>query len=192
MLPVRAASRKMSRSLLSLLKNWLGPMPMANSVVPGSLAKCRASDSTAAAGAQVSSSTVFGIEVGRVLLDQVEDRPAADLLAVGQRDLDRAFQQGVADLRFVADLVAGERLRGLGRLVPPDVVAPLLAQRLGDEHVASACRGGGSFSPSASTWVWFVSSAGFAPKTSAARRYFSVSMRTRIGRSVHWRTYSAS
>ena len=25
----------MSRSLLSLLKNWLGPMPMANSVVPG-------------------------------------------------------------------------------------------------------------------------------------------------------------
>ncbi len=35
-------------------------MPMANSVVPGSLAKCRASDSTAAAGAQVSSSTVLG------------------------------------------------------------------------------------------------------------------------------------
>ena len=39
-LPVSAASRKMSRSLLSLLKNWFGPMPMANSVVPGFFASC--------------------------------------------------------------------------------------------------------------------------------------------------------
>ena len=48
------------RSLLSLLKNWLGPMPMANRVVPGTLAISRAKLSIACAGAQVISSVVLG------------------------------------------------------------------------------------------------------------------------------------
>ena len=80
----RGQQEDASRSLLSLLKNWFGPMPMANSVVPGSLAICRASDSTAAAGAQVISSVVLGSKCCGVLVDQVEDRAAADLLAVGR------------------------------------------------------------------------------------------------------------
>jgi hypothetical protein len=61
-LPVRAARRKIARSLLSLLKNWFGPIPTPNRVVPGSAAMSRASSSTAAAGAQVRSSVVAGVK----------------------------------------------------------------------------------------------------------------------------------
>ncbi len=59
--PVSAATRKIARSFRSLLKNWLGPMPTVNSVVPPLRAMARASSSTAAAGAHVTFSTSAGV-----------------------------------------------------------------------------------------------------------------------------------
>ena len=63
--PVSAARRKVARSLLSLLKNWFGPIPSAKRVVPGLFAMWRASSTIDPAGAQVISSVVFGSKWAR-------------------------------------------------------------------------------------------------------------------------------
>ena len=117
-------------------------------------------------------------------LHQVEDRTAADFRAVGERHLDGAFQQRLDHRRLVADFIARERLCSTGRLVPPHKVAPLIAERGGDEHLLSAWRAAVPVRRGEVPALAFESVAGSPPNTSFARRYLSVSIRTRIGRSL--------
>ncbi len=77
----------------------------------------------------------FRIEVRRVLAHQVERGPAAHLAAVGERHLDRTFEQRILDVRVLAHLVAGEHLGRVGVAVPPDVVAPFHAHLLADDRL---------------------------------------------------------
>ena len=84
-----------------------------------------------------------GVEVRRILLDQVEHRPAANFLATGQRDLHRSFQEGVAHLQVAAHLVAGQLLGLVAGPIPPHVVSPLLTQGVRDQHVGLLERGRG-------------------------------------------------
>ena len=67
----------------------------------------------------------LGVEVRRILLDQVEHRAAAELLAIGQRHLDGAFEQRIRHVRVPPDHVAREQLRRVRGAVPPHVIAPL-------------------------------------------------------------------
>jgi hypothetical protein len=77
----------------------------------------------------------LGVEVRRILADQIEHRAAADRGAVGQRDVDRTFQQRVRDFGSLADLIASQGPGCTGLAVPPHKVAPLVAKRGGDQHL---------------------------------------------------------
>ncbi|OAD22113.1 hypothetical protein THIOM_002097 [Candidatus Thiomargarita nelsonii] len=60
-LRVKAPTKKILRSLRSLLKNWFGPIPTVNNVFSMLAAICRAKPRMALAGAQVNFSTSSGV-----------------------------------------------------------------------------------------------------------------------------------
>ena len=78
----------------------------------------------------------LGIEVIGVLLDHVEAGAAAHGLPVGQCDFDLTLEQRLPDGREPADLVARETFGRVALSVPPDGIAPLVAQTFGDDLVA--------------------------------------------------------
>ena len=120
----------------------------------------RASDSTAAAGAQVSSSAVFGVEVRRRTRAPGR-RPAGSGPSCRRRASPRrALEQRDRRRREVlADLVAGERPRRASPLRSHhDVVAPLARAAASGMSMSRVLAGGGGLLVLArSTCVWLSS-----------------------------------
>ena len=104
----------MSRSLLSLLKNWFGPMPMANSVVPGALARVarQALDRGGRRPGELLDG-LCGSKWSAYSLHQIEHRPAADLRAVLSVTSTRLRAAGVDHVECAP---TWSRVSGLGAL----------------------------------------------------------------------------
>ena len=124
--------------MLSLFQNWFGPMPQAISVCPSLAATVRASDQIAVGWRPGDLARLLRRHVGvEVFLREIEDGARFDLLAVGERDLEAAFERRV-DARELCELLAHRVARyGDGRFlgrVPHHKIGELARQRLRHLH----------------------------------------------------------
>ncbi len=181
--------------MLSLFQNWLGPMPQAISVCPSLAATVRASDQIAVAGAQVTLLACSGVMlVSRYSFVRSKTGACFDLLAVGERDLEAAFERRV-DARELYELIAHRVARYGGGCflggIPHHKIGELARQHLRHLHAVLLDRRRGvvilahDVDPVRKRLVHV------AGKTSLALSRSSVSMRTSAGRSVKRFTKSA-